>query len=67
MHSGPCLTFKEVATDGRLGVDIDKLIDQSAVVRDAASDNPLDIVWRSLPGARRGGFRELPPERRVDR
>ena len=47
VHSGPCLTYKEVATDGRLGVDIDKLIDQSAVVRDAASDNPLDIVWRA--------------------
>ena len=47
VHSGPCLTFKEVATDGRLGVDIDKLIDQSAVVRDAASDNPLDNVWRA--------------------
>ena len=47
VHSGPCLTYKEVATDGRLGVDIDKLIDQSAGVRDAASDNPLDIVWRA--------------------
>ena len=47
VHSGPCLTFEEVATDARLGVDMGRLIDQSAVVRDAASDNPLDIVWRA--------------------
>ena len=46
-HSGPCLSFKEVATDGRLGVDIDKLLDQPEAVRDATSDDSLDIVWQA--------------------
>ena len=55
VHSGPCLTYREVATDGRLGVDMDKLIDQPAVVRDAASDNPLDIVWQAYLALERAG------------
>ena len=55
MHSGSCLTYKEVATDGRLGVDMDKLIDQPTVVRDAASDNPLDIVWQAYLALERAG------------
>ena len=45
--SDACLTYREVATDGRLGVDIDKLIDAPETVRDAASPDPLDIVWRA--------------------
>ena len=55
VHSGPCLTFKEVATDGRLSVDIDKLIDQSEVVRDATSDDSLDMVWQAYLALERAG------------
>ena len=55
VHSGPCLTYKEVATDGRLGVDMDKLIDQPTVVRDAAADNPHDIVWQAYLALERAG------------
>ncbi len=54
VHSGPCLTFKEVATDGRLGVDMDKLTDQPAVALDAASDT-LDIVWQAYLALERAG------------
>ena len=55
VHSVPCLTYKEVATDGRRGVDMDKLIDQPAVVPDAAADNPLDIVWQAYLALERAG------------
>ncbi len=43
VYSGPCLTFKEVATDGRLGVDMGTLTDQPEV----ASEDSLDIVWQA--------------------
>ena len=55
VHAGPCLTFKEVATDGRLGVDIDKLLDQPDVVRDATSDDSLDIVWQAYLALEKAG------------
>ena len=54
VHSGPCLTYKEMATDGRLGVDMDKLTDQPAVALDAASDT-LDIVWQAYLALERAG------------
>ena len=57
MRSDPCLTYKEVATDGSLGVDMDRLTDQPVVMRDAGS---LDIVWRAylaLEGAGSASFR----------
>ena len=46
VHSGPCLTYQEVATNGRLGVDMDRLIGQPEVVLDATSADSLDIVWQ---------------------
>ena len=55
VHSGPCLSFKEVATDGRLGVDIDKLLDQPSVVRESTSDDSLDIVWKAYLALERAG------------
>ena len=55
VHSGPCLSFKEVATDGRLGVDIDKLLDQPSVVRESTSDDSLDIVWEAYLALERAG------------
>ena len=47
VHSGPCLTFKEVATDGRLDVDMDKLMNQPEVEQDLTSGDSLDIVWQT--------------------
>ena len=55
VHSGPCLTFKEVATDGRLGVDMDKLMDQPEVERDATSGDSLDIVWQAYLALEKAG------------
>ena len=55
VHSGPCLSFKEVATDGRLGVNIDKLLDQPSVVRDANSGDSLDIVWQAYLALEKAG------------
>ena len=60
VHSGPCLTYQEVATDGRLGVDMDKLLDQPEIVRDATSGDSLDIVWKiylALENAGSASFR----------
>ena len=56
VHSGPCLTYKEVATDGRLGVDMDKLIDQPEVERDATSGDSLDIVWQAYLALEKAGY-----------
>ena len=55
VHSGPCLTFKEVATDVRLGVDMDKLMDQPEVEGDAAAGDSLDIVWRAYLALEKAG------------
>ena len=55
VHSGPCLTFNEVATDGRLGVDIAKLLDQPEVERDATSGDSLDIVWQAYLALEKAG------------
>ncbi len=51
VHSGPCLTYKEVAADGRLGVDMDRLIDQPEV----ASEDSLDIVWQAYLALEKAG------------
>ena len=40
-----CLTYREVATDGRLGVDIAELLDDPQVESDGTPDDPLDLVW----------------------
>ena len=46
VYSGPCLTYQEVATNGRLGVDMEKLKDEPEVAQDATSADSLDIVWQ---------------------
>ena len=51
VHSGPCLTFKEVATNGRFGVDMGRLTDQPTV----ASEDSLDIVWQAYLALERAG------------
>ena len=51
VHSGPCLTYTEVATDGLLGVDMDRLIDQPEV----ASEDSLDTVWKAYLALEKAG------------
>ena len=55
VHSGPCLTYKEVATDGRLGVDIDRHIDDPQVESDGTPDDPLGLVWRAYVALEQAG------------
>ena len=50
--SDACLTYKEVATDGRLGVDMDKLLDPPET---AASRDALDIVWGAYLALEKAG------------
>ncbi len=50
-HPGPCLTYREVATNGRLGVDMHRLTDQPEV----ASEDSLDIVWQAYLALERAG------------
>ena len=53
LHKNPdanpdaCLTYKEVATDGRLGVDIAELLDDPQVESGGTPDDPLGLVWRA--------------------
>ena len=42
-----CLTYKEVASHGRLGVDVDGLLDDPQVESDGTPDDPLGLVWRA--------------------
>ena len=42
-----CLTYKEVATDGRLGVDMAELLDDPQVESYGTPDDPLGLVWRA--------------------
>ncbi len=42
-----CLAYKEVGTDGRLGVDIAELLDDPKVESDGELDDPLGLVWRA--------------------
>ena len=53
LHNSPevnpdeCHTYKEVATDGHLGVDIAKLLDDPQVESNGTPDDPLGLVWRA--------------------
>ena len=42
-----CLTYREVATDGRLGVDVDDLLDDPEIESGGTPDDPLGLVWRT--------------------
>ena len=50
-----CLTYKEVATDGRLGVDIDDLLDDPRIESDGTPDDPLGLVWRAYVALEQAG------------
>ncbi len=41
-----CLTYMEVATDGRLGVDIGTLLDEPRTESYETSGDPFDLVWQ---------------------
>ena len=61
LHKNPdanpdaCRTYKEVATDGRLGVDIAELLDDPQVESDGTPDDPLGLVWRAYVALEQAG------------
>ena len=50
-----CLTYKEVATDGRLGVDVDGLLDDPEIESDGTPDDPLGVLWRAYVALEQAG------------
>ena len=44
---GACLTYREVATDGRLGIKIGDLLDEPRIESYRTSDDPIVLVWRA--------------------
>ena len=50
-----CLTYKEVATYGRLGVDVDGLLDDPQIESDGTPDDPLGLVWRAYVALEQAG------------
>ena len=46
-NPGACLTYREVATDGRLGVKIGDLLDEPRIESYRTSDDPFVLVWRA--------------------
>ena len=50
-----CLTYKEVATDGRLGVDVDGLLADPEIESDGTPDDPLGLVWRAYVALEQAG------------
>ena len=61
LHKNPdanpdaCLTYKEVAADGRLGVDVDGLLDDPEIESDGTPDDPLGLVWRAYVALEQAG------------
>ena len=61
MHKTPgadpsaCLTYREVATDGRLGVDIGGLLDEPHIESYQTSDDPFVLVWRAYVALEEAG------------
>ena len=61
LHENPdanpdaCLTYREVATDGRLGVDLDDLLDDPEIESDGTVDDPLGLVWRAYVALEQAG------------
>ena len=50
-----CLTYKEVATDGRLGVDVDGLLNDPQIESDGTPDDPFGLVWRAYVALEQAG------------
>ena len=50
-----CLTYREVATDGRLGVEVDDLLDDPEIESDGSLDDPLGLVWRAYVALEQAG------------
>ena len=50
-----CLTYKEVASYGRLGVDVDGLLDDPQIESDGTPDDPLGLVWRAYVALEQAG------------
>ena len=50
-----CLTYREVATDGRLGVDVDDLLDDPEIESDGTLGDPLGLVWRTYVALEQAG------------
>ena len=46
-NPGECLTYKEVATNGLLGVDVADLLDDPQITSDGTPDDPIGLVWRA--------------------
>ena len=46
-NPGKCLTYREMATDGRLGVNMDDLLDEPRNESYRTSDDPFVLVWRA--------------------
>ena len=61
MHKSPganpdaCLTYREVATDGRLGVDIGTLLDEPQIESYETSGDPVDLVWQAYVALEEAG------------
>ena len=61
LHKNPdanpdaCLTYKEVATDGRLGVDVGDLLDDPEIESAGTLDDPLGLVWRTYVALEQAG------------
>ena len=61
MHKNPganpdaCLTYREVATDGRLGVDIGTLLDEPRIESYETSGDPFDLVWQAYVALEEAG------------
>ncbi len=50
-----CLIYKEVATDGALGVDIAELIEDPQVESDGTPDDPIGLIWRAYVALEEAG------------
>lgn len=50
-----CLRYKEVATDGRLGVDFNGLLDDPEIGSDGTPGDPLGLVWRAYVALEQAG------------
>ncbi len=50
-----CLTYREVATDGRLGVDVDDLLDDPEIESDGTLGDPPGLVWRTYVALEQAG------------
>ena len=50
-----CLTYREVGTDGRLGVDVGGLVKEPQIESAGSPDDPLGLVWRAYVALEQAG------------